>query len=60
MRHCINENVQVYEAEGNNLADLYREVASQLDALDGNYVSAETKVVEGYDGNRYLVLLNVS
>ena len=39
MRHCRNERPEVFEAENQDLPALLREVATQIESLDG-FVSA--------------------
>lgn len=49
MRHCVNETVKVYEATGDNLANLLRDVAETVEKEDGVYtlhVDLETDYIE--------------
>lgn len=42
MRFCRNDKPQVYEATGENLPDLLRDTASELDKMDGSYTLVST------------------
>lgn len=58
MRHCSGETVDVYEAAGENLADLLHMTGTQLDKLDGEYSHATVNVSMGVD-TTYVVTLYV-
>ena len=49
MRHCTGESVDVYEAEGDNLADLLHMAGNPLDKLDGDFSHATVNVSMGVD-----------
>lgn len=56
MRHCSGERVEVFEGAGNNLADLLRDAADQIDK-NGDRWSSLT-VGPGVEGEtKYLVTL---
>lgn len=58
MRHCSAESVDLYEATGEDLADLLHMAGTQLDKLDGDYSHATINVSNGID-ETYCVTLYV-